>query len=106
HAVSRTSYPALFAAIGVAHGGGDGVTTFNLPDYQGRFLRGVDNGAKRDPGAGQRLAPQAGNAAVTGGFGNDGDKVGSVQGDSFAAHNHGGGAHTHGYVMPNWTVST
>jgi len=45
--VSRDEYPRLFAAIGTAHGGG--ATTFNLPDYRGMFLRGVDNGAERDP---------------------------------------------------------
>jgi microcystin-dependent protein len=34
--LSRTSYPALFAAIGVYWGAGDGVNTFNLPNFQGR----------------------------------------------------------------------
>ncbi len=39
-AYSRTSstYAALFAAIGTAYGGGDGSTTFNVPDYRGRAL--------------------------------------------------------------------
>ena len=45
--VSRDEYPRLFAAIGTTHGGG--ATTFNLPDYRGMFLRGVDNGAGNDP---------------------------------------------------------
>lgn len=40
HEVSRVEYPALFAAIGVTYGSGDGSTTFNLPDFRGRFLRG------------------------------------------------------------------
>jgi microcystin-dependent protein len=35
-AVSRTTYAALFSAIGTYWGGGDGVTTFNLPDLRGR----------------------------------------------------------------------
>lgn len=35
-AVSRGTYGALFAAIGTVHGTGDGSTTFNLPDLQGR----------------------------------------------------------------------
>jgi microcystin-dependent protein len=39
-AVSRTTYDALFAAIGVAHGSGDGSNTFNLPDFRWTFLRG------------------------------------------------------------------
>ena len=36
-AVSRTTYAALYAQIGVLHGAGDGTTTFNLPDMQARF---------------------------------------------------------------------
>ncbi len=42
-AVSRTTYAALFAAIGTAYGAGDGSTTFHLPDYRGMFLRGIAN---------------------------------------------------------------
>lgn len=40
-AVSRTTYAALFAAIGTTYGVGDGSTTFNLPDTRGIFLRGA-----------------------------------------------------------------
>lgn len=36
--VSRTNYAALFAAIGGFYGTGDGVTTFGLPNLNGRFL--------------------------------------------------------------------
>lgn len=39
-AVSRTLYPALFAAIGTLYGVGNGSTTFNLPDLRGYFVRG------------------------------------------------------------------
>lgn len=39
-AINRTTYAALFAAIGITHGSGDGSTTFNLPDYRWTFLRG------------------------------------------------------------------
>lgn len=42
-AVSRTTYSALFAIIGTTFGAGDGVTTFNLPDYRGNTSVGVDN---------------------------------------------------------------
>jgi microcystin-dependent protein len=38
--VSRTTYAALFAALGTAWGEGDGSTTFNLPDLRYKFLRG------------------------------------------------------------------
>lgn len=40
-AVSRTTYAALFSAIGTAWGSGDGSTTFNVPDLRGRVPRGV-----------------------------------------------------------------
>jgi len=90
-AVSRTTYAALFTAVGIAHGGGDGATTFNLPNYRGRFLRGVDLGAGIDPDTATRTAPQPGNAAN--GVGNTGDAVGSLQGYQLQSHNHGiGGA--------------
>jgi microcystin-dependent protein len=41
-AVSRSTYASLFAAIGTTYGAGDEVTTFNLPDLQGRTIFGVD----------------------------------------------------------------
>ena len=41
--VSRTTYAALFAVIGIAGGSGDGSTTFNLPDYRGRVGAGREN---------------------------------------------------------------
>lgn len=34
-AVSRTSFPELFRFLGTSEGAGDGVTTFNLPNYLG-----------------------------------------------------------------------
>lgn len=43
-AVSRTTYAALFSAIGTTFGVGDGSTTFNLPDMRGEFPRGWDDG--------------------------------------------------------------
>lgn len=49
-AVSRTTYAALFAAIGTTHGAGDGVSTFNLPDNRGEFLRALDDGRGVDAG--------------------------------------------------------
>lgn len=42
-AVSRTTYAALFAAIGTTYGTGNGSTTFNLPDLRGRVAAGKDN---------------------------------------------------------------
>ncbi len=44
-AVSRTTYAALFAAIGTTFGSGNGTTTFNLPSTPGRELIGSGQGA-------------------------------------------------------------
>lgn len=42
--VSRTTYSALFTAIGTVYGSGDGSTTFNLPDTRGRVPMGSGTG--------------------------------------------------------------
>lgn len=49
-AVSRTVYAALFAKIGTNYGAGDGVSTFNLPDPRGKFVRVWDDSRGVDPG--------------------------------------------------------
>lgn len=49
-AVSRTTYPALFAVCGTTFGPGDGSTTFNLPELRGNFVRGWDDGRGADSG--------------------------------------------------------
>lgn len=39
--LSRTDYSDLFEIIGENFGKGNGVTTFNVPDYRGKFLQGL-----------------------------------------------------------------
>lgn len=95
----RADYPALFTAISTAFGTADG-THFNVPDFRGRFLRGVDGGQARDPDRASRTAMATGGAT--------GDNIGSVQAEAFKSHNHGtntgsGGSHDHeyqGYASP------
>lgn len=75
-AVSRTTYSSLFAVIGTTYGAGNGSTTFNLPDYRGAFIRGLDSGRGLD--GGRRLGTLQGDAIrnITGTFDanvNDGD---------------------------------
>lgn len=89
-AVSRTTYAALFAYIGTAYGAGDGVTTFNLPDYRGEFRRSWDDGRGLDTGR----------------------VIGSVQTDLTKAHSHemgnvwvGGGAELNINGAENYTYS-
>jgi microcystin-dependent protein len=64
--VNRTTYAALFAAIGTTFGVGDGSTTFTLPDLRGEFARGWDDGRGIDSGR----------------------TFGSAQGHAFASHTH------------------
>ena len=64
-------YAPLYGVIGFANGGSDKTGMFNLPDYRGYFLRGVDHGQGIDPNAGTRTALNPG--------GNTGDNVGSLQ---------------------------
>ena len=55
-AISRSVYQTLFSSIGINYGSGDGSTTFNLPDFRGRFARYNDDmgtiagSASRDSG--------------------------------------------------------
>jgi microcystin-dependent protein len=89
-AVSRATYANLFTAIGINFGGGDGISTFNLPDLRGRFLRGNDSGTGRDPAATARVASNPG--------GPTGDAVGTLEGDQYLSHQHTitDPGHTHG----------
>lgn len=68
-AVSRSTYAALFLAIGTTHGVGDGSTTFNVPDARGRVVFGKDN-----------MNGSAANRLTTSGGGVDGATLGAVGG--------------------------
>lgn len=83
-AVSRTTYNALFAAIGTTFGAGDGSTTFNLPDLRGEFIRGLDDGRGVDAG---RL-------------------IGTAQADALEAHTHGYTKVIEGVVVQSGTGAT
>ena len=106
-AISRTTYPNLFTAIGVMYGNGNGSTTFNLPNYNGQFLRGVDNGQGTDLDAASR---------TNRGDGTTGDAVGTKQTNQTLAHNHAvnppntntntTGNHLHTVNPPNTNTNT
>lgn len=66
-AVSRTTYSELFEEIGTTYGVGDGLTTFNLPDLRGVFLRG---------------------AGSNGIINANGGSTGTLSEDSFKSHTH------------------
>ena len=90
-AVSRTTYAALFAAIGTQYGAGNGSTTFNVPDLRGEFIRYWDDARGVDTGR-------------TFGSFQDQDYLSHNHGVTDPGHTHGGstsstGAHTHSYSM-------
>ena len=51
-AISRATYAALFAIYGTYYGAGNGSSTFNVPNFNGRVVAGLDRGA------GNLTAPQ------------------------------------------------
>ena len=79
--VSRTTYKELYKVIGDYFGSGDKGATFNVPDFRGRFLRGVDHGKGNDPDGHKRESSATGGAK--------GDHVGSYQEDAMVSHSHG-----------------
>ena len=83
-AVSRSTYAALFTAIGTTFGVGDGSTTFNVPELRGEFIRALADGRAVDTGR----------------------ALGSAQAEDLLAHSHGfrayGGS---GAALPNVTMS-
>lgn len=100
-AISRTTYAALFAVLGTYYGDGDGSTTFNLPDYRGEFLRGLDDGRGLDLGrllgtlqTSQNLSHVHGASTAAAG-----NHTHSVSGTAAAA-----GAHSHSIPSVNATA--
>lgn len=80
-AVSQTQYPALYALLQDIYGQNPPDGEFYLPDLRGRFVRGVDDGAGRDPDIDSRQDMQ--NPAIVS------TTVGSVQSHAFQNHDHG-----------------
>jgi hypothetical protein len=86
-ALTRAAWPELFAVLDTSHGAGvspvgEKAGDFNLPDYRGRFLRGLDlseggEPSGTDPEASRRSPARAGR-------GNRGNHVGSYQADATA----------------------
>lgn len=92
--VSQSSFATLYAVTGVAFGDGTtgtgaaGTGNFNIPDFRGLFMRGMDHGKGNDPDAGSRTTSAVGSST--------GDNVGSYQADAFDSHVHNGVPRTAG----------
>ncbi|WP_422001756.1 phage tail protein [Reyranella sp.] len=93
-AVSRTTYADLFAVLGTTYGGGDGSTSFNLPDLRGRVAAGRDDMDGADAG---RLAGAVVGRTVLGGTGGAATHVLGL--GEMPAHSHGVNdpGHVHSY---------
>lgn len=97
-AVSRATYPNLFAKIGTTFGAGDGTTTFNLPDTRGRAVIGKDD-----------MGGTAANRVTTAGGGIDGATLGASGGAQthqltaaqMPAHTHANTLNDPGHVHAN-----
>lgn len=79
-AVSRKTYAKLFEAIGELWGAGDGSTTFNLPDSDGRVLQGATDASKVGKYLEAGLPNITGNVSTDGEYGADIFKISSING--------------------------
>lgn len=108
-AVSRTTYANLFTVIGTTYGTGNGSTTFNLPNLQGRFALGKNSShALASTGGAETVtlstneipAHTHGSKSLTGSaeaYGDTGILGGS--GGTWGIISKGDG----GYIGPSWT---
>jgi microcystin-dependent protein len=81
--VSRSTYSALFTAVGTTYGAGDGTTTFQLPNLRGRFARGWNSTASGcDPSR----------------------AFGSCQAQALCCHNHGITMCPGSAGVPEWAI--
>src|SRR4029077_13359318 len=85
-AVSRTTFAALFSAIGTYWGAGDSITTFNLPDMRGRTPIGYVNTAA--PGITARTFGSRG-----------GEEAHTLSVAEMANHGHGVNDPPHSHIM-------
>lgn len=89
-AVSRTTYANLFTAIGTTFGTGNGTTTFNVPDMNGRVAAGADN--MNSSGVSRLGSGPSGGVTGTASVGaSGGEKSHALVTGELAAHTHSAG---------------
>ncbi len=96
--LGRNNYDILFSVIHTIWGEGDGIRTFNLPDFRGLFLRGSNMGGKNrvtrrselssffDPDADSRIWNNDNPSLPP--YKSNREYVGSYQEDAFQGHWH------------------
>ncbi len=106
-AVSRTTYAKLFEVLGTAYGAGDGSTTFNVPNFSGRFPIGhcnttpITNTSSCGYQGGSSAYPRSGDTVGWFGLGEAGGEDSHVLTTAeMPSHNHSAstgsaGSHTH-----------
>lgn len=104
-AISRTSFPVLFAEYGTTYGVGDGSTTFNLPDMQGRFPLG-----KTASGTGATLGGTGGTLDATINIehqhGMDHTHLDNFSIDNAGTHSHTTPPHNHSFTHTHTNPTT
>lgn len=104
-AVSRTLQSSLFSVIGITYGGGDGSSTFNVPDLRGRVIVGVGTHADvaslgLNEGAGvPSRRPKHGHVQALTFSGSFNGTPGNTGGES--GHTHGGPYGSAGFLAPD-----
>lgn len=103
-AVSRTTYSALFDAIGDTYGNGDGSTTFNLPNLKGKVPVGLDSSDADFDTLGETGGEKT-HALTEAEMGIDNYGLIGASGSFFGVHGHTTPTTAHNNVQPYITVN-
>jgi microcystin-dependent protein len=106
-AVSRTSYPDLYSALGTAYGAGDGSTTFNIPDMRGRHPIGAGAGVGTATSGSGTVSGGTLTTRTRGQWGGEENHLNTSAESGLPSHNHTASqaSHSHNVTDPGFTPS-